>query len=198
MCCRRWNRWNPKGQAGARRAATPRKALPKYTESQGRSARATDLTCVSPLSPGQNRPQHAKNPLPRRERAGGRKEGDASVCGGREGTFSSGKSPSLPRPPFPPPKTAHRANRIIRGVSGKKNGQDDTTGRDGKYVAQPPAFLSASRPAKRNRPSFRAQASPSPQKTPKGPVLPKKTGPFAKSGSARAADGSISCRRHDG
>ena len=104
MCCRRWNRWSPKGQAGARRAATPRKALPKYTESQGRSARATDLTCVSPLSPGQNRPQHAKNPLPRRERAGGRKEGDASVFAGGRGSWGRADPATLqPRRACPRP-----------------------------------------------------------------------------------------------
>ena len=74
-------------------------------------------------------------------RAGRREEGGGckSVCGGREGTFSSGKkSPPFPRPPFPPPKTAHRANRIMEGVSGKK-GLDDTTGRDGKNVALSPS-----------------------------------------------------------
>ena len=59
--------------------------------------------------------------------------------GGRAGTFASGKkSPPFPRPPFPPPKTAHRANRIMEGVSGKK-GLDDTTGRDGKNVALSPS-----------------------------------------------------------
>ena len=47
-------------------------------------------------------------------------------------------SPPFPRPPFPPPKTAHRANRIMEGVSGKK-GLDDTTGRDGKNVALSPS-----------------------------------------------------------
>lgn len=37
-----------------------------------------------------------------------------------------------------------------------------------------------------------------PPKKRKGPVLQKKTGPFAKSGSAQTADVSISCRRHAG
>ena len=123
MCCRRWNRWSPKGQAGARRAATPRKALPKYTESQGRSARATDLTCVSPLSPGQNRPQHAKNPLPRRERAGGRKEGDASVFAGEgRGLFPAEKSPlPSPGPPSLPQKPLTGRTGSWREPRGKKD-----------------------------------------------------------------------------
>lgn len=38
----------------------------------------------------------------------------------------------------------------------------------------------------------------SPPKNAKGAGLPRKTGPFTKTGSARAADASISCRRHKG
>ncbi len=79
--------------------------------------------------------------IPCRVESGRREEGGGCkrVCGGREGTFSSGKkSPPFPRPPFPPPKTAHRANRIMEGASGKK-GLDDTTGRDGKNVALSPS-----------------------------------------------------------
>ena len=38
----------------------------------------------------------------------------------------------------------------------------------------------------------------SPLKNAKGAGLPKKTGPFIKTGSAQAADASISCRRHKG
>ncbi len=79
--------------------------------------------------------------IPGRVESGRREEGGGGkrVCGGREGTFSSGKkSPPFPRPPFPPPKTAHRANRIMEGASGKK-GLDDTTGRDGKNVALSPS-----------------------------------------------------------
>ena len=46
-------------------------------------------------------------------------------------------------------------------------------------------------------PIFRAGPLPSP-KNAKGAGLPKKTGPFAKPGSAQAADASVSCRRHKG
>lgn len=71
---------------------------------------------------------------------GGRKKGKPACHGGREGTFSGGKkSPPFPRPPFPPQKTAHRANRTMGGVS-EKNGQDDTTGRDEKMWPSLPPF----------------------------------------------------------
>lgn len=94
--------------------------------------------------------------IPCRVESGRREEGGGCkrVCGGREGTFSSGKkSPPSPGPPFPPPKTAHRANRIMEGVSGKK-GLDDTTGRDGKMW---PFRLQAVFPSNRAcRPSYGA------------------------------------------
>ena len=67
---------------------------------------------------------------------GGRR-GMQKCLRGKGGDFFPEKSP-FPRPPFPPPKTAHRANRIMEGVSGKK-GLDDTTGRDGKNVALSPS-----------------------------------------------------------
>ena len=63
---------------------------------------------------------------------GGRRGMQKCLRGKGGDFFPLEKVPSLP------PKTAHRANRIMEGVSGKK-GLDDTTGRDGKNVALSPS-----------------------------------------------------------
>lgn len=221
---------------------------------------------------------------------GGRR-GSRHVAGEGRGIFPAEKSP------LPPPKTAHRANRTMGGVS-EKNGQDDTTGRDEKMWPSLPPFcqrharhhgsslLSTACPsgirfshsfrsapaalpppagheapfafwlsspviegaawatyaegvvppllrraphctgdqrgarggrgpgaAQAIQPGCRAMAvirrlfhraqadlfpASVPPKNAKGAGLPRKTGPFTKTGSARAADASISCRRHKG